>query len=138
MNIGLLILIIITAIWISVIIASAIKGYEITFFASLLTLIFINGIFGWGIIATETSATEEIVTFKKERNQITKTKYLILVENSGIIFEFDELVDISNINDTTTFFMEKNYNFYNVELKKYNEIFYKIGDVIYYGKIRKQ
>jgi hypothetical protein len=110
----------ITAVIIALFVFSLIKEYELMSILTGIIGIFVIGIMwvGYGVEAVD---REEEVLLDAH---YTKSDYIVYVESDGKnIAKFDSKKEYEEINDSTTFYMIKEYNMYGYNIS--NEVIYK-------------
>lgn len=87
------------------------------YWSILLIILFLTGVFGWGMMGLSIIQTTKNVeiTYPIE---ITKSSTTVFVEVNNKAWEFKDHKDFININDSTSFYYEIDYNLYNIEVRE--------------------
>lgn len=83
----------------------------------IIIILFLTAWFGWGVLGSEISQITKDVNII-DSVEVTISSTTVFVEINNKTWEFKEHKDYININDSTSFYYEIDYNMYNSEVSR--------------------
>ena len=127
----IIVLTIITLFW--VIRSLVIDDYD-QIIGSIIVLIIVIGLIGWGVIGSLVDIGTESHFYDKSDVSVEKTDNIILVNTPSGVFIYNRKSDFDNINDSTQFSNEVDFNMYGKSINQHSVYYYDNNRVRQFGK----
>ena len=87
----------------------------------------------WGLLGSTIDVRTEVSFYNSSDISVEKTENNILVSSPYGTYLFDEMIDFRNISDSTTFYVESDFNIYNIHINRIGIFYYTDNKVKKYG-----